>query len=209
MYKNKNTVKGLVIMMVSLILFATGCTLTDNNQTRQQNIRGNRPDILRDQGNADNRTNRPFGDDGNGGLNDGLNGDRNGLFNADNDRARNGNNDGLGTAEERIEVADRAAENITNIKGVQQANVLVTRRNAYVAAALDADQQKLTREIEDQIAKQVRAADSDIRNVYVSTNPQFVDRINGYVDDVQQGRPVAGFVEQFNEMVARIFPNAR
>ncbi|MDQ8738024.1 YhcN/YlaJ family sporulation lipoprotein [Paenibacillus sp. LHD-38] len=206
MYKNKSTVKVLIVMMTSLMLFATGCTLTDNNRVRQ-NTRDNDqgPEIFRDRNNADNRINRPFGDVDNGGLN----GERNGLFNADNGGTRNGNKDGLRTAEDRVDVADRAAENITKLKGVRQANVLVTRRNAYVAAALDDDQKKLTRDIEDQIAKQVRAADSDIQNVYVSTNPQFVDRINGYVDDVQQGRPVVGFVEEFNEMVARIFPNAR
>ncbi|GGF92337.1 hypothetical protein GCM10010912_41630 [Paenibacillus albidus] len=98
------------------------------------------------------------------------------------DGTRNGNSDGLKTAEDRVEVADRAAENIKKLKGVRQANVLVTRRNAYIAAALDDDQKKLTRDIGDQIAKQVqvRAADSNIQNVYVSTNPQFVDRINGY-----------------------------
>ncbi|CAM4408621.1 YhcN/YlaJ family sporulation lipoprotein [Paenibacillus alkaliterrae] len=192
MYKNKSIVKILIVMMTSLMLFATGCTLNGNNQVRQQNIRDNDrgPEIFHDRNNADNRANRPFGDVDNGGI-------------------RNGNNDGLRTAEDRVEVADRAAENITKLKGVRQANVLVTRRNAYVAAALDGDQNKLTRDIEDQIAKQVRAADSDIQNVYVSTNPQFVDRINGYVDDVQQGRPVVGFMEEFNEIVARIFPNAR
>lgn len=207
MFKNKCTINVLIVMMTSLMLFATGCTLNDNNQVRQQNIRDNDqgPEVFRDRNNADNRINRPFGDVDNGGLN----GDRNGLFNADNNGTRNGNNDGLRTAEDRVDVADRAAENITKLKGVQQANVLVTRRNAYVAAALDDDQKKLTRDIEDKIAKQVRAANSDIQNVYVSTNPQFVNRINGYVDDVQQGRPVVGFVEEFNEMVARIFPNAR
>ena len=109
----------------------------------------------------------------------------------------------------RIEIADQAAEKITKVKGVRQANVLVTRRNAYVAAWLDNDQNTLTREIEDQIAKQVRATDANIENVYVSTNPEFADRVNTYVDDVQQGRPVEGFMEQFSEFVERLFPNAR
>lgn len=111
--------------------------------------------------------------------------------------------------ESRIEVADRVASNITKLNGVRTANVLVTQQNAYVAATLDDDPQKLTREIEDEIARQVRAVVPTINNVYVSTNPQFVERINGYVKDVQQGRPVTGFIEEFNEMVARLFPNAR
>lgn len=128
---------------------------------------------------------------------------------------RNDVNRGLGAprdqnnVDDRIEVADKAAEKITKVKGVDQANVLITRRNAYVAAVLDSNQSQLTTQVEDQIARQVRAVDPDIQNVYVSTNPEFIDRINRYVDDVQQGRPVAGFVEQFNEMVERIFPNAR
>jgi spore cortex protein len=112
-------------------------------------------------------------------------------------------------ADNRIQVADKAAKNITRITGVRQANVLITQRNAYVAAVLDNNEGQLSRKIEDQIAQQVRAIDPNVENVYVSTNPDFVGRINTYVDDVQQGRPIAGFVEQFNEMVQRIFPNAR
>jgi hypothetical protein len=33
--------------------------------------------------------------------------------------------------------------------------------------------------------------------------------VNSYVTEAGQGRPAAGFVDQFNEMVQRIFPNAR
>lgn len=109
----------------------------------------------------------------------------------------------------RVQIANQAAEKITQLNGVRQANVLVTQRNAYVAAAVDDNQGKLTRELEDQIAQQVRAADPNIQNVYVSTNPEFMDRTNRYVTDVGQGRPVAGFFEEFNEMVQRIIPNAR
>ncbi len=109
----------------------------------------------------------------------------------------------------RIQIANQAAEKITKINGVTQANVLVTQRNAYVAAAVNANQGKLTQELEDQISKQVRAADPNIQNVYVSTNPEFVDSVNRYVTDVGQGRPAAGFFEEFNEMVQRFFPNAR
>jgi YhcN/YlaJ family sporulation lipoprotein len=112
-------------------------------------------------------------------------------------------------SDDRIQVAEQAANKITGITGVRQANVLITQRNAYVAAVLDNNDGRLTREIEGQIAQQVRAIDPNVRNVYVSTNPDFVGRINTYVNDVQQGRPIAGFVEQFNEMVQRIFPNAR
>lgn len=113
-----------------------------------------------------------------------------------------------GNVDNRIQIANEAATKIAELDTVKKANVLVTQRNAYVAAVLKNDQQ-LTRDIEDQIANKVRATDPNIQHVYVSTNPDMADRFNTYVLDVQQGRPVAGFVEQFSEMVARVFPTAR
>jgi YhcN/YlaJ family sporulation lipoprotein len=107
----------------------------------------------------------------------------------------------------RVEIAKQAAFKVVRIPGVRTANVLVTQRNAYVAAVL-ADNIQFSREMENIIAKQVRAADPNIKNVYVSTNPDFVNRVNTYVKDVQQGRPVSGFFEEFNRMVQRIFPKA-
>ncbi|KQX46574.1 YhcN/YlaJ family sporulation lipoprotein [Paenibacillus sp. Root444D2] len=113
-----------------------------------------------------------------------------------------------GHEDNRIQIAKEAAAKITELESVKQANVLVTQRKAYVAALLKNDQQ-LTREIEDQIANKVRATDPNIQNVYVSTSPEMADRFNAYVLDVQQGRPVAGFVDQFKEIVARVFPTTK
>lgn len=115
----------------------------------------------------------------------------------------------IGNNDNRYQVANQAAEKITQLNGIKQANVLVTRQNAYVAATVDTGQNQVSRELENQISQQVKATDPNIQNVYVSTNPEFVDRVNTYVSDVGQGRPVAGFFEQFNEMVQRIFPDAR
>lgn len=109
----------------------------------------------------------------------------------------------------RIEIANQMADKIVKVNGVRSANVLVTNRNAYVAAVIDANQGQLSRNLEDQIASQVRSVDPNVQNVYVSTNPEFVDRVNAYVNDVRQGRPVAGFFAEFTEMVQRIFPTAR
>lgn len=115
---------------------------------------------------------------------------------------------GLNT-NERIQVADQAANKVVSVHGVKQANVLVTQHNAYVAAMLNDRKGQLTKDIENQIAAQVKATDPSIQNVYVSTNPEFTDRVNSYVRNVQQGIPVSGFAEQFSEMVRRVFPNAR
>ncbi|MEW9699429.1 YhcN/YlaJ family sporulation lipoprotein [Paenibacillus sp. SI8] len=114
-----------------------------------------------------------------------------------------------GTVNNRVQVAKQAADKLTQINGIKSANVLVTNRNAYVAAVVNTGHTELTRDLEGQIAQHVKATDPNIQNVYVSTNPEFVNRVNTYVADVGQGKPVAGFFEQFSEMVQRIFPNPR
>ncbi|UOQ43584.1 YhcN/YlaJ family sporulation lipoprotein [Halobacillus salinarum] len=111
------------------------------------------------------------------------------------------------------QVAKEAANNIEqNVKGVDRAYVLKTRDNAYVAAVMDnpnGEASELTDKVESQITKAVKKADNDIDNVYVSTNPDFVDLVNNYVGDVKNGKPVQGFFQEFGQMVERIFPNAK
>ncbi|MFE5317538.1 YhcN/YlaJ family sporulation lipoprotein [Paenibacillus sp. NPDC056579] len=109
----------------------------------------------------------------------------------------------------RIQVARQAADKIVQLPGVKSANVLVTQNNAYVAAVLKDGTGQLTRDMEGQIAQQVKSTDGNVHNVYVSTNPDFVQRVNNYAADVAAGRPVSGFFAEFTEMVKRVFPNPR
>ncbi|WP_349410014.1 YhcN/YlaJ family sporulation lipoprotein [Pseudalkalibacillus sp. SCS-8] len=125
-----------------------------------------------------------------------------GLINDEDNNGVNGNN--------RFEIADKAAEKIANLPEVEDANVFVTDENAYVAAELKMNTKgEITRDLERKISQQVKATDPDIDNVYVSTNPDFFNRTGDYADRVEQGEPIEGMFEEFNEMARRIFPNAR
>ena len=96
------------------------------------------------------------------------------------------------------------------MKEVKSASVLFTDHTAYVAAVLNNDEGgRVSKRIENKIADTVRSVDKSVDNVYVSTNPDFVDRVNRYANDVGNGRPVQGFGQQFGELVNRIFPNPR
>ncbi|MEH7014692.1 YhcN/YlaJ family sporulation lipoprotein, partial [Neobacillus niacini] len=48
-----------------------------------------------------------------------------------------------------------------------------------------------------------------IQNVYVSSNPDFVERMKDYGRRIKQGDPIEGFFDEFNETVRRVFPNPR
>ncbi|SFG43138.1 sporulation lipoprotein, YhcN/YlaJ family [Halobacillus alkaliphilus] len=109
-------------------------------------------------------------------------------------------------------VAKDAAVNIEkNVKGVDEAYVLKTRDNAYVAAVMDnnSGEESMTDKVEEGITKAVKNTDQDINNVYVSTNPDFIDLTNNYVNDVENGEPVRGFFQEFGQMVDRVFPEAK
>lgn len=128
-----------------------------------------------------------------------------GYRNITNNRGR-ANDDGN---ENRIAVADRAADKITALKEVRQANVFVTENNAYVAAQLETNiSERKRHEIEKRISDIVKSTDRDIDQVYVSVNPDFYQRTASFADDIRNGRPISGFAEEFTTLIQRIFPTA-
>lgn len=130
---------------------------------------------------------------------DTLNGTNNGA---------NGGNQG----QNQYQVADRIAEQVNqNVDEIDQAYVLTMGDTAYVACEIDnneqtANQDDLADDIEQKVTEAVQDADQDIENVFVSSNPDFVNLTSNYMRDVDRGRPVEGFFDQFGEMIDRIFP---
>lgn len=139
-------------------------------------------------------------------MNDGLGVNNNGNNGAGNNNRNNANNNN----DQNIDVADDVADRIARLDEVERAYVLVTNRNAYVAVRLtDRSNNNLTRSMERKIAREARKANKQIDNVYVSENPDFYDRMRGYRNDINNGRPVSGFFDEFTETVRRVFPKAR
>ena len=134
--------------------------------------------------------------------NDGIN-----VNNRNNNRMNvNNRNDN----QNRMAVADKAAEKIVSMREVDQANVIVTDNNAYVAAKLaNHNGNRLEKDIENKISDAVKSTNQNIDNVYVSVNPDFYERTTSYANDIRNGRPIAGFFDEFNTLVRRIFPTQR
>lgn len=187
------SLKMMSAVLTGLVLLA-GCGMANggdeagNNNLQPQNVGYNNNGNNDLNGNGNNGENGMFGDNENNGLFDG-----------------NDNN-----GQQRMEVADQAANKVKEMKEVQDANVIVTENNAFVAVMLkDNAEDEVTKQIEEKVSKAVKEADQDIENVYVSSNPDFVDRMRNYGDDIQNGDPVEGLFEEFSEMTRRVFPNAR
>ncbi|MEH7305423.1 YhcN/YlaJ family sporulation lipoprotein [Neobacillus drentensis] len=107
-------------------------------------------------------------------------------------------------------LADRAVDKVINLAQVDDAVVIVNDNNAYVAAKLDrSSRNELTSDMKDKITRAVKSVDKDIDNVFISVNPDFYDRMNSYSRDIRNGRPISGFMDEFSDMIRRVFPNAR
>lgn len=113
----------------------------------------------------------------------------------------NGNND------HKLELADDVADKIVEMDEVESANVIVTDNNAYVGVVLKEDVDS-SEELENKIADQAKATNSDFNNVYVSTNPDFAKQFTEYGEKIRANEPVEGFFEEFSDTVKRIFPDA-
>lgn len=179
-----------VIFIASLLLF--GCS----NKTEDK-----AEEILNNTG-----TNPPQEDTGSNGVisKENDNQERKVTEDIDNNVAQPGDND------QKMEVADEAADRITKLDNVESATVIVTNQSAYVAAMLkDTTDGEGTDELERQISDEVKATNNDLQSVYVSVNPDFADRMVGYGNKIKNGEPIVGFFDEFTETVKRIFPEAR
>ncbi|MCP3742134.1 YhcN/YlaJ family sporulation lipoprotein [Rossellomorea sp. BNER] len=108
------------------------------------------------------------------------------------------------------DIAEKAADKVTNMKEVDRAYVLTTENNAFVAADLKGNNtDKMTDELEKRIADIVRSTDNNIENVNVSTNPEFIDSMRNYGDRVREGDPIEGLADELGNMIQRVFPDAR
>ena len=202
-----NFAKSIVYVGLASVMLMGGCATNNKTNERIAN-NDNTPLGVRYNPNVD--TNRNW-------TNDNRNVTTRDGFNVNNTGTRNDNNgNGFGVNNNRdfndnqIDVADNIADNIADLKEVDTANVLVTRRNAYVAVKLNnTGNNEMTSTVQRKIAKQVRDVDNNIDNVYISENPDFYNRMTGYRNDINNGRPVSGFFNEFSDTVRRVFPNSR
>jgi spore cortex protein len=174
-------VKILATLLCGMIILISGCA--GNND-------GN------DQGGKDNVNNvSNGGEKGKQQIRD--------LVNTNNKDSRGSDTNGV----DDIRASQKAANSVAQLNEVKRAAVIVTNNAAYVGAILTEGTQ-LSKQVEDKIKTAVRKSENKVNKVYVSVNPDFVNRMDGYVNDLNNGKPVRGLVDEFGETVRRVFPDA-
>ncbi|AMA51612.1 YhcN/YlaJ family sporulation lipoprotein [Bacillus inaquosorum] len=189
--------KQVLASMLLIPLLMTGCGMANQGEGRRDNLEPENVNYR-----------NPVNDNGTRNIND-VNNNRDNVDNNVTDNVNNNdNNNNNGNNNRKLDVADDAADKITDMKEVKHANVIVAGNQAYVAVVLTNGNKEVGKDLKKKISDKVRDTDKNMDNVYVSANPDFVDRMQGYGERIQNGDPIAGFFDEFSETVQRVFPQA-
>ncbi|MDO8224243.1 YhcN/YlaJ family sporulation lipoprotein [Bacillus cabrialesii] len=189
--------KQVLASMLLIPLLMTGCSMANQGEGRRDNLEPKNVNYR-----------NPVNDNGARNIND-ANDNRDNVDNNVTDNVNNNDNGNNNDNNNRkLEVADDAADKITDMKEVKHANVIVAGNQAYVAVVLTNGNKEVGKDLKKNISDKVRDTDKNMDNVYVSANPDFVDRMQGYGERIQNGDPIAGFFDEFSETVQRVFPQA-
>ncbi len=60
--------------------------------------------------------------------------------------------------------------------------------------------------LQQQAAAVIQSMAPQIERVYVSKDPEFFGRMSGYTAEASSGKPIQGYIAEFNAMVERLFP---
>lgn len=103
-------------------------------------------------------------------------------------------------------MSTEVADSVKQLDGVNHAAVVVMGDQAYVAVTMHDESHDVADDMKDMIAKKVKETDNEITDVHVSANPDFMDRLSGYGDRIENGEPISGMADEFKEAMNRMFP---
>ena len=192
--KKKFFVLSAALLFVSCLLL-TGCSSEQNRQ--------NTPSDNNQTPSTQNSTNMSPN-------NNGMNSDMNGTTNM-NGANGTGNTTRMGTVDNNSlhERAEKIADAVVDdIDAVKDARVIISDKMAYVSVSITetagADTAKTLKE---EVGQVVTKTDTAIEDVYVMEDADTFTRMKEMVDDIADGKPVSGFIEELDNMFTRVMPS--
>ncbi|QUH20964.1 YhcN/YlaJ family sporulation lipoprotein [Alkaliphilus sp. B6464] len=105
--------------------------------------------------------------------------------------------------------ADKIVKEVTKLKDVKSATVVITDSTALVGINLTSGTKgNLNAQIKKEVEDAVKKADRNIDRVSVTADPDLFTRIGNIARDIGQGRPISGFATEVEEIIRRITPGA-
>ena len=177
--KKKFFVLSIALLCLSCLIF-TGCSKNNNTQQTPP-ATNNQTDNTQD--NASGNNNAVDQKDDNG-------------------TADNVDNTDLHQRAEKI--ADAVVNDVAQVK---DARTVISEKMAYVSVAIDetADTAE-SATLKEEISNVVKKTDAEIETVYIMEDADTFTRMKEIGEDIANGKPVSGFVEELETMFVRVTP---
>ena len=183
--KKKFFVLSIALLFVSCLIF-TGCGNSNTQQAPPANNNQTDTQNIKDSNNTNNTDNA--------------------TNNTDNNMAENtdGNSDLSARAEK---IADAVVNDVAQVK---DARTVISEKIAYVSVAIEktADTAE-SAALKDEITQVVKKTDTEIETVYVMEDPNTFTRMKEIGEDIANGKPISGFVEELENLFVRVTPSAQ
>lgn len=106
-----------------------------------------------------------------------------------------------------VQLATKIANGLVKKGYAKNAFAFVVGDSAYVAVTQKGKSKtNLGLAQKNKIGTAVKRIDNRIHHVYVSANPDVYQRFQSFANDVQAGKPISGIWDNFQTLVARVFP---
>lgn len=97
---------------------------------------------------------------------------------------------------------------VTEISDVKDARVIISNKMAYVSVSIsETADASAAKTLKEEIGQIVKKTDTAIEDVYVMEDADTFTRMKEMVDDIADGKPVSGFVEELDNMFTRVVPS--
>ena len=104
--------------------------------------------------------------------------------------------------------ADKIANNVANLKEVNDATVIISGNTAIVGVDIKNQiEGNLTTNLKKKVESTVRNTDKNIKNVTVTADADIFQRIQNIGRDIRTGKPISGFGNEIEEIIRRITPS--
>lgn len=195
--KNKNILLGFSILL-AVSIFAIGCTPArrpvPQTTPNQPNMNNNTPITE----NTVPRTNNTTIDNNRTIENNRMN----------TDLERNVESNNLSNTN-MTDKADKIAAEVTKVKDVKSATVVITGNTALVGINMTSGTKgTLNAQVKENVENAVKAVDKNITRVSVTADPDLFTRIENIAKDIGNGKPLSGFGQEIEEIIRRVTPGA-
>ncbi len=108
-----------------------------------------------------------------------------------------------GDDKEIINRSENIADNVVELFGIDDATAIVFNDDVVVGIILSYDRE-LSPDIIDTIGNLIRENDSDINQVYITSDSKLFKQIDNMVVDILRGKPYDDYVANINKIIDKI-----